>query len=664
MADGPAGPLAAPATTAPRRVGLIAAGVVTFALANALWSAWDQGWTYDEPFHLEWSQRLLETGEGERDSQQRFNSKTPITLVNVLAQKAAAAVGVDSDRALRFAARLPSVGWLALLLAATAACARRWFGPTAGLLALTAAALEPNLVAHASLVTVDVAYALATLLVLAAGLGFAEKPSAGRGALLGLALGLALTAKFSALLLLVGLAPLLLTAGRRWLSGIAAAVAVAWLALCAAYLFRDMAPALGSVAWHSAPFATLARHAPSLHLPLPTAFLSGLDRSLTAERGEWNVLILGRRYPHGVWYYFLLLWLLKTPVALLAAELAGSARARGPAARLLAWNVALALVYFSCFFHAQIGYRFALMAVPLALILAAAGLARTRIAWPAAAAALALAAAENAMYFGNPLAFTNAAVWPKRNVYRLMADSNVDWGQDRERIERRLARADASTSALDPVHIVPGHNTIDLNLLAGLWDFERFRWVRERLTPAGHFGHTYLWYDVDNTAFDEFLAASRRLETGAVDEQLCPESLTLSRIEAAERVPLTLDRNPAPGAGFVLCVENRKPLDLALKVKDGRVEYGPLRSADDCAAELVASGQVSWYRLEAGRHALCARPVPNRRDWLAYSLDAAWQVRGHGAAIAVRPTTLMAPTPPAPEATSPRSSSPPRPPAG
>jgi hypothetical protein len=421
-----------------------------------------------------------------------------------------------------------------------------------------------------------------------------------------------------------------------------------------------MAPALGNVAWRSTPLAALARHAPSLRLPLPSAFLTGLDRSLTAERGEWNVLILGRRYPHGVWYYFLLLWLLKTPLGLIAAELIGGIRARGAAAGLLAWNVALALVYFSLFFHAQIGYRFVLMAIPLALILAAAGLVRLRPAF--VAGLLALAVAENAMYFGNPLAFTNAAVWPKRDVYRLMADSNVDWGQNRERIERWLARASASTSALDPVHIVPGHNTIDLNLLAGLWDFERFRWVREHLRPAGHFGHTYLWYDVDNTAFDEFLAAARRLEAGSADAQLCPEAVTLARVEAGERLPLALDRNPAAGDTFVLCVENRKPLELALKVRDGRIEYGPFRSLDDCAAEVVASGQVSWYRLEAGRHALCARPVPNQREWLPYSLDATWQVRGHGAGIAVRP--LTAPTLPAPEATSPRSSSPPRPPSG
>ena len=91
--------------------------VVAFALANATWSAWSQGWTYDEPVHLAWKERMLDTGVTERTSLQRFNSRTPATLPNVLLRKSARAAGVQDERALRFLARLPSVGWLALILA-------------------------------------------------------------------------------------------------------------------------------------------------------------------------------------------------------------------------------------------------------------------------------------------------------------------------------------------------------------------------------------------------------------------------------------------------------------------------------------------------------------------------------------------------------------------
>ena len=55
--------------------------------------------------------------------------------------------------ALRFFARAPSVLWLALLLGLVYAAGRTVGGPTAGALAVAGAALDPNLVAHASLAT-------------------------------------------------------------------------------------------------------------------------------------------------------------------------------------------------------------------------------------------------------------------------------------------------------------------------------------------------------------------------------------------------------------------------------------------------------------------------------------------------------------------------------
>ena len=53
---------------------------------------------------------------------------------------------------------------------------------------------------------------------------------------------------------------------------------------------------------------------------------------------------------------------------------------------------------------------------------------------------VALAAlAENVPYLGNHLAFTNAAVWPKREAFRLLTNANIDWGQNDEKIAGWLA---------------------------------------------------------------------------------------------------------------------------------------------------------------------------------------------------------------------------------
>jgi hypothetical protein len=65
-------------------------------------------------------------------------------IPNVLAQKMARAAMGDDPKRLRLAARLPSVAWLAVLLAATFALTRRAAGEAAALLATAGTALDPT----------------------------------------------------------------------------------------------------------------------------------------------------------------------------------------------------------------------------------------------------------------------------------------------------------------------------------------------------------------------------------------------------------------------------------------------------------------------------------------------------------------------------------------
>ena len=237
----------------------------------------------------------------------------------------------------------------------------------------------------------DVAFALFHFLALAAAFALASRPSPWRGLILGLALGLAFATKFSAVLLVPGIVLAFLAVrgetaephgGRRAVLALLVAAGTATVTIGAAYLFAGVGTRMADMRWDSAPFAFLAARWPTLRLPVPADFLTGIDLSLARERTlKWRVVMLGQQYPRGVWYYFALLWLMKTPVLLLAAEATGYLRAirtgilwRSPPLRFLAANLALPLVYFSLLFHAQIGYRFVLMCVPLGYIVAAAGL--------------------------------------------------------------------------------------------------------------------------------------------------------------------------------------------------------------------------------------------------------------------------------------------------
>jgi hypothetical protein len=509
---------------ASRVIAAVALLSAAFAILNTAWTAWYGGETYDEKFHLEWSRRLLDEGVTQRDPT-RFNSKTPASIPNVLALGLAGPRAAADPRLGRFVARLPTVLWLVTLLGLVFLFGRWLAGPAAGWLALAGTALDPNLHAHGSLVTVDVTYAAATLASLWAAAVYACRPSLARAAAIGVALGVALATKFTALLLVAGLVflPLAVTRGsgpafRRLIGHAGAAATVAMLLLCAAYLFNGVARPLGEIPFTAGGLlGAAASRVPGLRLPLPQGFLTGLDASLASERGWGSVVLLGRSYPGGVFYYFPVLWALKTPLAVLALQVAGLAGAvRGrlcsPVSRLLAANLLLTVAYFSFLFRAQIGYRFVLMLVPVGWLLAAEAVSRWKPR-PLAAAALAMAllgVAEMLPYVGNPLSFTNLLVWPKRDAYRFVADSNIDWGQNRDRIEGWLAARGVAVSRLDPLHVLAGPNVLGVNAVAGVFDAERYRWVRENLRPLDHLGHTYLLYDVSEEDLLRSLDAQRR----------------------------------------------------------------------------------------------------------------------------------------------------------
>jgi 4-amino-4-deoxy-L-arabinose transferase-like glycosyltransferase len=635
---------------------LLTPAAVAFALALAAWAAFNQGWTYDEPFHIEWSERFLLTGETERASKERFNSKTPINILNVAARQAASAAGVRDARALRFAARLPTVGWLLLLLSSVFLVTRAFFGEDAAHLATVAAALDPNLVAHGSLATTDVPFALGTLLTLAAAARFAEAPTASRGAVLGLALGLAFAAKFAAVTLLpcLALIPAALPRRRggsgrfgRVPAGLLAAAVCLCLLLAAVYLFRGLGHPLSATPWRSTAMARLAAACPWLIPPVPAAFLTGLDATAATYRGaEWNVILLGRRYVHGAWFYFGLLWLLKTPVLVLLALMLGLSRAARagvlaahPAARYLAACLVFLLLYLSFFFEAQIGYRFALGCVVLACVLSAPGLASLKgRRWAAAGlAAVAVAAAENAMYAGNPLSFTNAAVWPKRQAFRLVSDSNLDWGQNRDKIERWLKDARARTTALDPVHVLPGHNTFSVNALAGLWSFEQHRWLREHADPLGHYGHTYVWFEVEDGLYYRFLGEQRRLAADpAAAADVCADADDTERLGPGARPPFSVSGQPQPGEVWIACVSTRKGAQFGLRALKGHARFGPCGAAGGPRWERLEQGQEAWYALDPGRHVLCVSQIPNRREWLPNVFEGRWLVRERGISLGLR----------------------------
>ncbi len=636
----------------PRALRALTLACVAWGLFSTARAAWEQDLTYDEPTHLQWSKRLLEERVSERRSDPMWNSKTPVMMANVLAKQAGRAAGLKGSRVLTFCARLPGLVWFVALLVVVFHLGRRLGGPLGAHLATAASALDPNLAAHASVATVDASYTFATLLALLAGLRYAERPSHARAGAVGAALGFAFATKFTAFLLIPGLALVPLTRRlfgrgdeifRRRPVLLAADVALVTLAamacVCAAYLFVDLAPRLDQPLWKSSVMARAAGLLPWLRLPLPADFLTGFDICMAHERSRgWSVLILGRSFPDGVSWYFAVSWLLKTPLALIAALVAGLAlawrarRALEPAGVALLANLALHLFYFSFLFRAQIGYRYVLMAVPLVALLAAAGWSArgvSRVLTASACGVALLAALEALPYLGNTLALTNALVQPKREAWRYLTNSSLDWGQNDEKVAAWVARRRFAPVHVEPTHIRPGVNVIGLNVWAGAGQARQHAWLRAHVRPEGHFRHTVLWTTIDAATYERFLEEDRRLVPDPADAATCAEERTLGPFTAEGAAAFPASNEPSPA--WVVCVSTPARVDLGFFVERG----GPLFGRPAWLPrewDRLRPGEQAWYRLEPGTHALAVTRLA--------LYQGRFELRGGSATFRLRPARL------------------------
>lgn len=376
---------------------------------------------------------------------------------------------------LLFAARAAMTVFPLLLALLVFWAADEMFGRGPAFIALTLIVFEPNVLAHGPLVTNDVALACCLFGAIFAFWRYAVKPSAGRLALCGVAAGLTLAAKHSGVILFPILVLLSLVAGlvgqpddrgnrspsiRRLLVALCGVAAISVAILWSFYTFRYraspdatapspvLAASLGAAPSSLAVKAVAtAAHA---HL-LPEAYLEGwaFFRS-TATRPTY---LFGKLYAHGVWFYFPAAIAIKSTLGflLLLALVPVATLACGPGARREAlWMLIPAAVYLlaSMTSKLNIGLRHVLPVYPfLAVLAAAAGwkLAQWRRAWGAIVGSLVLLHAASSLHaFPNYLAYSNELWGGPSKTYRVLTDSNVDWGQGLPAAERYLETHDSS----------------------------------------------------------------------------------------------------------------------------------------------------------------------------------------------------------------------------
>lgn len=329
----------------------------------------------------------------------------------------------------------------------------RW-GATPAALAALLCASSPDILAHGSLATTDLAVAFFFFLTIVCFESLMTRVSPWRILATGASLGCALASKHSAVTLLPVLALLGFVAVRQGrvrtrvlLQSLAVVVAIAGLTIWGVYRCR-FSPSVDVA--EPAPFnwnlrlgnagapGTVLRAARDLHL-LPEAYLYGFGDMLQRGKGH-PAFLFGERREGAFLWYFPATFLLKTPLPLLLLLAAGTAVMLKKGTRNstdpFLWIPVVTYAALATSHGLDIGHRHLLPIYPFLFIIA------SRCAsWPWAAPGAALRRAVPATGAGaqilaallihpHHLSYFNVLIGGPSQGYRYLVDSNLDWGQD------------------------------------------------------------------------------------------------------------------------------------------------------------------------------------------------------------------------------------------
>ena len=382
------------------------------------------------------------------------------------------AVEFESGREFLYTNDANALLWRARLAAATLTIAlaltlfvvaNSMWGAGPAFLALALFVFDPNFIAHGALVTTDVAAALGLFLGVGTFYLYLKKPSALKLLGAGLAAGVCLSAKHSGILLFPmlfalsltellpqpnpatkRLAPDLAKKASRLAVSLVALVVIAWAVVWAFYGFRYATRPAGLAV--NPPLSEFVRGTkiagPGVILKiaqwrlLPEPYLYGIVNGYAQE--AIPTALLGKYYPTAQWFYFPVIFVVKSTLAFLLlcglALLAAPVWDRRYRREVLSLAIPSA-IYFAAAMGSGINYgvRHLLPVYPFLIVLVSFGAwklsERHRSAAVIVTALIVFHVVSSVRAFPNYIPYSNELWGGPEKTYRTLSDSNVDWGQ-------------------------------------------------------------------------------------------------------------------------------------------------------------------------------------------------------------------------------------------
>ena len=371
--------------------------------------------------------------------------------------------GNGGDRVL-FPARMMCAGFALALGLLIYLAAEEMFGFIAGLFALALFVFDPNMLGNGAMVTTDVGAACCFMAAMYSFYRYCRKPGWMRLVVAGIALGVALSAKYTGIFLVPMLLLVVVLEGvmaRDWrvlwrrVGALAATGLMAWVVVWGFYGFRykaapegkELNPALAPylTQMHDQRDARMLRALARVRV-LPEGYIWGLENTKETEFDDPSYF-WGKVYRHGNWKYFPVAFLIKSTLALLIllclVPLAWRWGLRGRT-REMGFLLVPVVVYFviSMSSDMDIGMRHLLPVYPFLYVLVGAAamvLVDRDVRWGwVLGVLLCWQVVTSARVSPAYMAYGNEAWGGPAKVDRYLGDANTDWGQQLKAVKRYL----------------------------------------------------------------------------------------------------------------------------------------------------------------------------------------------------------------------------------
>jgi len=411
--------------------------------------------------------------------------------------------------------------------------AKKIYGDKAGIFAAFLVLFFPNILAHGHLINTDLGLTLFILVATYFWGQFLKKPVWQNLIPSGLFLGLAFSSKYTAVLILPALVILAIvkfildTDKKTWskyLIGFFVSIIISYFVILGSYSFKLQAPPVATIGisneinqYDNHSFTTKFDNLYSKVRPIiiPADYFKGISLLSSHALGGQSAFLLGQNSNTGWWYYFPVAIFFKTPIPIFILPILAIVYFRKIKAKdifdeyllTIPPIVFLALAMYS---KADLGIRHILPIFPFVFLF----ISKTinlidfkkmkfqtigfviLIAWYLASALIS---------FPNYLAYFNEFAGGPNGGYKILADSNLDWGQDVFRIKDYMTQNDIQKPymvygwdgdsylqkySLDYVNLAPGDTNIKGDVVIGASALEGtdYNWLlkypRTQITPG------------------------------------------------------------------------------------------------------------------------------------------------------------------------------------